>query len=261
MACRGISRAFGETVSRLPADDPRARALLEGRPLYAQTDDLDKFAEVINEGFRAFALIPLCYEGTVVAILTLGSHWAREIPPQSRMAVEALAAQTAGAIARIRAQSALRNSENRLRTVITGAPLFVFAADSQGRITFEDGKALHALGWAPGQRLGRKVEEVYRDYPLVLENSRRASRGEEFNSTVSFGSTVLDFWYPPCGTAPETSSDTQVSPPTSASASSSNAKFSRSATASRPASDRTFTTACASNSSAWPLMQTRWNAS
>src|ERR1035438_935684 len=62
---------------------------------------------------------------------------------------------------RKRAEEALRQSEARIRAIITGAPVLLFAVDHDGIIRFEDGQALKALGAAPGANVGRPVKEVY----------------------------------------------------------------------------------------------------
>ena len=111
--------------------------------------------------------------------------------------IEAIAAQAAGAVARLRAEAALRESETRLRAMITGAPVLLFAVDQEGIIRFEDGQALNAIGVTTGANLGRSVIEAYAQVPTVLEHSRRALRGEQFEAIVEAGQNVFDCWYSP----------------------------------------------------------------
>ena len=98
---------------------------------------------------------------------------------------------------RRRAEEALRQSEARLRAIISGAPVLLFAVDREGVIRFEDGQALKALGAAPGANLGRSVMEVYAHVPAILENARRALQGEEFEAIVGVGPTTFNCWYSP----------------------------------------------------------------
>jgi PAS domain S-box-containing protein len=111
--------------------------------------------------------------------------------------IEAIAAQAAGAIARIRAEEALRESETRLRAIITGAPVLLFAVDQDGIIRFEDGQGLKALGATRDANVGHSVMEVYAHLPTILENARRALRGEAFEAIVEAGPTIFDCWYSP----------------------------------------------------------------
>jgi PAS domain S-box-containing protein len=98
---------------------------------------------------------------------------------------------------RKRAEEALRQSEARIRAIITGAPVLLFAVDSNGIIRFEDGQALKALGAVPGANVGRPVKEVYAHIPAILDNARRALRGEAFDSVMEAGPVVFDCSYSP----------------------------------------------------------------
>jgi PAS domain S-box-containing protein len=98
---------------------------------------------------------------------------------------------------RKRAEEALRESELRLRAIISGAPVLLFAVDQDGILLFEDGQGLKALGVEPGAGLGRPVMEFYAHVPAIIENARRALRGEAFESIIEVGPATLDCWYSP----------------------------------------------------------------
>src|SRR6184192_2816598 len=69
---------------------------------------------------------------------------------------------------RRRQERALRESKERLRTVIAGAPLVLFAFDQHGVFTMVEGRGLDALGFRPAQLVGRSVYELYADLPEAL---------------------------------------------------------------------------------------------
>ena len=98
---------------------------------------------------------------------------------------------------RRRQERALRESKERLRTVIAGAPLVLFAFDQHGIFTMVEGRGLDALGFRPGQLVGRSVYELYADLPQALADVRRALAGETFSSTVEVFGTVFEAWYSP----------------------------------------------------------------
>ena len=98
---------------------------------------------------------------------------------------------------RRRQERALRESKERLRTVIAGAPLVLFAFDHNGMFTMVEGKALDAVGVRPAQLVGRSVYELYADIPQALADVRRALAGETFSSTVEVFGTVFEAWYSP----------------------------------------------------------------
>jgi PAS domain S-box-containing protein len=91
----------------------------------------------------------------------------------------------------------LRRVEDRLRTVLAGAPIVVFAVDEQGVFTFSEGQGLGALGLAPGEAVGRSIFEMYRGSPGMVHAMRRALAGEAFRGTLAVGDLVLDTHFSP----------------------------------------------------------------
>ena len=95
------------------------------------------------------------------------------------------------------ARDQLRRVEDRLRTVLAGAPIVVFAVDEQGVFTFSEGQGLGALGLAPGEAVGRSIFEMYRGSPGMVHAMRRALAGEAFRGTLAVGDLVLDTHFSP----------------------------------------------------------------
>lgn len=96
-----------------------------------------------------------------------------------------------------RTEHALRRIEQRLRTVMSGAPILLFAVDESGVLTLSEGQVLAALGEAPGGAIGRSVFELRRDSMSVIRNVRRALTGETFTATDEIGTLVLETRYSP----------------------------------------------------------------
>ena len=102
---------------------------------------------------------------------------------------------------RKRTEEALRESEQRLRTVITNAPVVLFAIDGEGVFTIVEGsvegRGLSGLGLRPGQNVGRSVFDVYRDVPEVSDAARRALAGESFTFTLELAGLTFHAHYGP----------------------------------------------------------------
>jgi PAS domain S-box-containing protein len=96
--------------------------------------------------------------------------------------------------------AALRESRERLRTVVTGAPVVLFALNAREEFTLSEGKGLADLGLEPGEVVGRTVSEVYPDVPQIIEHVRRALSGEEFTSTVQVDRLIFETSYSPVRT-------------------------------------------------------------
>jgi PAS domain S-box-containing protein len=98
---------------------------------------------------------------------------------------------------RRRGREALRQTEARLRTVVSSVSLMIFALDKNGIFTLSEGEGLKTLGLKSGEVVGRSVFEVYRDNPQVLENVRRALAGEAFSAVADIGELTFETRYTP----------------------------------------------------------------
>ena len=93
---------------------------------------------------------------------------------------------------RKQAEEALRQSEERLRSVMTNAPVILFGVDHEGLFTLAEGKGLTALGVNPDEHIGLSVFNLYRDVPEIIETARRALAGEAFTTTARVEELVFE---------------------------------------------------------------------
>ncbi len=98
---------------------------------------------------------------------------------------------------RRRGREALRQTEARLRTVVSSAAVILFALDQNGIFTLSEGEGLNALGWKSGEMVGRSVFDVYADHPGILANVRRALAGETFSAMVDVDNLSFETRYSP----------------------------------------------------------------
>jgi PAS domain S-box-containing protein len=112
----GVSPGFVKAVSHWAADSPQMRLVSSGQPVFSLYRDLPIPHDELRrrERLRANALIPLCHDGQVIGALALASHLMDEIPRQTQMVIEAIAAQAVGAIARIRAETERHRLEQQI---------------------------------------------------------------------------------------------------------------------------------------------------
>ncbi len=96
---------------------------------------------------------------------------------------------------RERAEEALRASMEQLRTVITNAPVVLFALDREGVFTLSEGKGLEGMGLEPGEVVGASALDVFRGQPVMLDSIRRAIAGESFTATFEFRERVFEAHY------------------------------------------------------------------
>jgi len=94
---------------------------------------------------------------------------------------------------RKRAEEALRESEARLRSVVTTAPVVQFAVDHAGVVTLSEGKGLEILGLLPDDALGRSIFDLYRRRPDDLAYFRRALTGDAVSWVGSFDDATFEY--------------------------------------------------------------------
>ncbi|TLN10263.1 PAS domain S-box protein, partial [bacterium] len=98
----------------------------------------------------------------------------------------------------VQVEDQLRQSEYRLRTIISNIPIVLFTLDQDGIFTLSEGKGLQNLGFEPGQVVGRSVFEVYRGNEKLLDCVRKALAGESFQELVTdMQEHTFDTWYSP----------------------------------------------------------------
>lgn len=98
---------------------------------------------------------------------------------------------------RVRAEAALKESEERLRNVTSNAPVVLFQTNTGGYFEFVAGKGLESLGMAPEDLTGQYAYEVFADNPEVMEAMRRAYAGEEFTTAVEVRGVTYETLYRP----------------------------------------------------------------
>ena len=93
-------------------------------------------------------------------------------------------------------EAALRASEERVRAVVSNAPIILWAADREGVFTLCEGHGLKGLGLEAVDVVGRKVLEIFADASIAM-NLQRALTGETFQTEMSLAGPVFDSWYSP----------------------------------------------------------------
>jgi PAS domain S-box-containing protein len=111
----GLSPEFIQKAARYDPDAPETFLVKEGKVCYpiCSVDGNTEGCFWSGDGLRALAVIPMRHEGEVLGALNLGSHAQDEIPLPIGVALETIAAQAAGAIARIRLERQILEISDR----------------------------------------------------------------------------------------------------------------------------------------------------
>ena len=143
-------RAFPWLAARLHAGHVVAAARLGDLPAAAETDRRN----LVALGTRSFVAVPLIVEGVVGGALAFSSiSTEREWPDELAQRLRLLAEIFANALARRRATSAARESEDRFRLLADTAPLMIWMSEPDGRRTYFNRRWLDLTGRRPDEDL------------------------------------------------------------------------------------------------------------
>ncbi|MBX2991119.1 MAG: PAS domain S-box protein [Bacteroidetes bacterium] len=98
---------------------------------------------------------------------------------------------------RKRTEDALRESEQKFRSVVQNAQAIIFVLDKNGVFQLSEGHALANLGLQPGQVVGLSALELYKNYPEVVEGIQRSLSGEATRATANVEGHIFDTLYSP----------------------------------------------------------------
>jgi len=171
-----------------------------GQPRIAPAVDADAahFKNPLLPETRSEMALPLKVGERVIGALDVQSVQEAAFDEDDVAILRVMADQLAVVIEKARlferTQAAL---EERLRTVVSSAPVVLYALDREGTLTLAEGKGLEALGLKPGEVVGRTIFDLHHDVPKIVENVRRALAGEAFVSTVEVDGVTFETWYSP----------------------------------------------------------------
>ena len=93
------------------------------------------------------------------------------------------------------AQKALQQSEERLRMVVTNAPILLFSFDATGTFTLAEGNGFALLGVEPARLVGLNVLDACAPFPEIIGQVRRVLGGESLTAVVHIRDIVFEVSY------------------------------------------------------------------
>jgi diguanylate cyclase (GGDEF)-like protein/PAS domain S-box-containing protein len=148
---RGVSPALAENLAFFAKDSQQARLISAGHPIYqpyAALIPLLSTDSPLNEGLRAAAILPVIYQGKLIAALGIGSHTLKTVPSTTRHALESIATQVGDVIARIRAEEASQESRINFQSFFDTLDDFLFILNEEGQILHYNPLVAHRLGYS-----------------------------------------------------------------------------------------------------------------
>ena len=183
---KGLKPAFIEEATFYQADSAHARLVQGNKPIYATFDALSQRVNNVHlqkEGLKAMAIIPISFEGKVIACLNVASHEAEGINAFSRAALQRIVAHLGTFLKQKQQAAQVLQSQRNLESLFNSIRDMVFILDLEGRILYLNATAVSRLGYHPTDLLGQPV--------LTVHPPRVHAEVEEIISAVLLGKHTL----------------------------------------------------------------------
>ena len=181
----GSDGDFRERVQRLPIDNPDSRALYhEGRPMYLDDFPAGRPALAGEHGPRSAAGIPIVSDGTVVAIIGVGSQHPRKFSAFEKQVLEAIGKSLGVVLERLKTRENLRKSEARYRLLAEETTDVIWTSDLSLRFNFISPSVERQRGYTPQEAVTQTIQEIMtpesagRIQMALMEEITREQRGE-----------------------------------------------------------------------------------
>ncbi|MBN1699460.1 MAG: PAS domain S-box protein [Spirochaetales bacterium] len=152
----GLSDDFIKAVSRFDAYSRQSTILLNKKPFYTEYSKagipMDQPQKA--ERLKALFVLPILYGDTVIGSLNVASHVSDEIPLYSRTIIEAVGGMIGSYLARLDAEAALRESEERYSMLVQNIPYVTWISDSDGISVFVSDNVIRYYGFTPEEICG-----------------------------------------------------------------------------------------------------------
>lgn len=182
---RGLPAWFVSQASHYATDSPQVRLVQAGTPVFGLAPPVppDSVALLRRERLQGFAVVPVLHGGKAVAALNLASHVRARFSRQTRHALEAIAAQIGGVLARVRAEESLERSRQDFQVLFDLTEDFLFILGVDGRVLRTNPAAQRRLGYTAAELAALQVwdvhppdrhEEVSRVFAAILAGAQRS---------------------------------------------------------------------------------------
>ncbi len=176
----GLSPQFVKEKKYFSANTQQARMAREGKIIYDSYKNIKAKTGLLNnnDDLHAIAIIPVIFEGELLAVLNFASHSHNEILLSTRNVLETIAQQIGSSIIRVNYNEALRESRENLQTLFDTVTDLLFVLNDEGTILQTNSIACKKLGYTTDEIIGLNVMEIH-------PHERRTEAGEIISEMLS----------------------------------------------------------------------------
>jgi len=178
---KGVSSKFAEGCAHYGANSFRANMAKSGKAIYLNYEDIvqPQFDDIREEGLRSIAVLPVMYQGQVIALFNAASHTYDKIPQCTRTTLEALATDIGEILTRIRATIELQKAKEAAEIAVRSKSEFLATMSHEIRTP------LNAIIGLTDLLMGSEMALEQQEWIETIRNS-----GEVLLSVIN---DILDF--------------------------------------------------------------------
>ncbi len=173
--------------------------LRSGKPMLPPVDGGAQQNNLWQVDVGSIVSVPLIARGKIIGILATANLVGQR--PFSQHDVDlllVLAAQAATAIENVRLVERMQAIlEKRLSTVVSNAPVVLFALDQDGIFTLAEGRGLDVLTYTPEELIGQSAYELWCDFPQLTDCIHQAFAGESLVTLMEISELFFEMHLSP----------------------------------------------------------------
>jgi PAS domain S-box-containing protein len=179
---RGLTDRYIERAGRIPY--PKGftwKTIIDGRPRYCADVDQDTVIGTAGkeEGIKSYLSMPIQYENKTVGIIGINSFQKNAFDEGDLKMLGIVAKQIEIAINNAKHNEALRESEERYRSLVETAPEIIFSVSPEGKITSLNPASESITGWSHREVIDQPFMPIVHpdDLPIVIEKYQQVMNG------------------------------------------------------------------------------------
>ncbi|MBN1122664.1 MAG: GAF domain-containing protein [Anaerolineae bacterium] len=173
--------------------------LRSGRPVLSPIGDDIQQNRLWQIDAGSMVSVPLIARGKIIGILaTANQVGRRQFTRHDVDLLLVLAAQAATAIENVRLVERMQAIlEKRLSTVVSNAPVVLFALDQEGVFTLAEGRGLDVLNYTPEKLIGLSAYELWQGFPQLTDCIHQAFAGESLVALMEISELFFEMHLSP----------------------------------------------------------------
>jgi len=163
-AHQGLSDAFIKSASWYSGDSAQALMVQRNQPVYMRYADLARQCNnetVQSEGLLAIGVVPISFQGKVIACLNVASKKTSEIPPLIRASLEGMAIHIGTFLVQKKQERLILQHQQNLEMLFNSIQDLVFILDMDGTILDLNATAASRLAYQREDLIGQNIQAIH----------------------------------------------------------------------------------------------------